>query len=103
MVIPEEQVVSKKKVGKSKGEDVYHLKLKGGLHIMAKGPQRRVLGAASHRAVARHLAQKFEPEVEWTELSKSEDHVSPDYFDAMVPYYEDVTRSLRDLQDKKDK
>ena len=96
MQIPSNQIEFKKKVGKSKGKPVFHVKTRGGLHVIAddKGT---VLGSGPHRAVARHLAQKFEPDVEWTELSKS-DHVDFEAYAHLLPQYEALTERMRALQ-----
>lgn len=85
-----------KKVGELHGRPVMHLRTKGGLHIMAKA-NGEVLGTGPHRAVARHIAQKHEPEIVWTELSKS-DHITPDSFALVLPKYEEQTEALRTLQ-----
>lgn len=96
MQIPSGEIEFKKKVGKAKGKDVYHVKTRGGLHVMAMDGG-TVLGAGPHRAVARHLAQKYEPGVEWTELSKS-DHVDFEAYSHLLPKYETITQRMRELQ-----
>lgn len=96
MNIPESQIVLKKKVGKSKTGDVTYLKTVGGLHLVVNG-RGTILGSGPHRAVARHLAQQFDPELQWTELSKS-DHVDVAYFQHLLPEYEALTREFRTAQ-----
>ena len=85
-----------KKVGTLKGREVYALCTKGGLHLIAtpKGTGYEILGAGSHVAISRHLAQKHEPEVTWTELNKS-DHVPIDNYLLVLPKYEEITDALR--------
>jgi len=97
MQITQNEIEFKRKVGKSGSRDIYHVKTRGGLHVMARSDG-TVLGAGPHRAVARHLAQKFEPEAEWTELSKS-DHVDFEVFEHLVPKYEDITIKMRAIQE----
>lgn len=97
MQITQNEIEFKRKVGKSGSRDIYHVKTRGGLHVMARSDG-TVLGAGPHRAVARHLAQKFEPEAEWTELSKS-DHVDFEVFAHLVPKYEDITVKMRAIQE----
>ncbi len=96
MNIPEAQISLKKRVGKSKAGDVTYIKTVGGLHLVVNG-RGIVLGSGPHRAVARHLAQQFDSDLQWTELSKS-DHVDPSYFQHLLPEYEALTREFRKAQ-----
>lgn len=96
MNVPEQQIVLKKKVGKSNGKDVTYIKTVGGLHIVTnhKGI---VLGSGPHRAVARHIARQFDPDIEWTELSKA-DHTPLGYFEHLLPEYTAITTQFREAQ-----
>jgi len=87
-----------KKVGNLHGKPVYHLRTKGGLHIlvMQKGGHYETLGTGPHRAVARHIAMKHEPEIVWSELNKS-DHVDVKAFELILPKYEELTTALRTI------
>lgn len=87
-----------KKVGTLKGRPVYHLRTKGGLHILVApgGTGYETLGTGPHRAVARHIATKHEPEIVWSELSKS-DHVDIEAYELILPRYETLTDDLRSL------
>jgi hypothetical protein len=96
MIVPKHEIELKKRVGKLKGQDVWYVKSKGGLHLVSKGSG-EVIGAASHRAIARHIAEKSEPDIEWTELSKS-DHYAPSDFEHLIPTYEELTKRIRQLQ-----
>jgi hypothetical protein len=96
MQVPAEQIEFKKQVGKTKeGRPVWHVKLKGGLHLMVSN---KILGAAPHRGIARHLASQFDPDVEWTELSKS-DWLDPSTFQHLLPEYTRLTDQLRATQE----
>lgn len=88
-----------KKVGHLNGKPVFHMRTKGGLHIlvMQKNGSYETLGTGPHRAVARHIAAKYEPEIVWSELSKS-DHVDPEAYAMILPKYEEITEALRTLQ-----
>jgi hypothetical protein len=97
MQITQNEIEFKRKVGKSGSRDIYHVKTRGGLHVMARSDG-TVLGAGPHRAVARHLAQKFEPDAVWTELSKS-DHVDVEVYEHLLEKYEDVTIKMRAIQE----
>lgn len=90
-----------KKVGNLHGKPVYHLRTKGGLHVlvMQKGAGYETLATGPHRAVARHIASKYEPEIIWSELSKA-DHVGIESFQMILPKYEEITEALRSLSDK---
>lgn len=73
----------------------------GGLHLIAKageGGKAQVLGAGPHRAVARHIAKKRNPEIEFTDLSKA-DHVEPIYFQDILPAYEAMTDEFQKAQE----
>lgn len=96
MLLPANQIEFKKKVGKVKDKAIWHIKTRGGLHVMATDGG-TVIGSGPHRAVARHLAQKFEPDATWTELSKS-DHVDLEAFQHLLPRYEAMTNQMRELQ-----
>jgi hypothetical protein len=98
MQIPTEQIEKKKKIGRLRGEDVWHVKLKGGLHIVA-GPHGKIHAFGPHRAVALHISKKKEPDIEFTELSKS-DHINPADFQDIIPKYEELTDRARALQGK---
>lgn len=96
MNISQEEVEFKKAVGKARGKTLYHLKTRGGLHIIGlEGGE--ILGTGSHKGIARHIARKTEPDVVWTELSKSE-HIDPQDFEHLIPQYEELTQTLRKAQ-----
>lgn len=100
MDIREEEVAYKKKVGKLDGHPVIEVGLKGGLHLLfhAKNGKIETLGAGPHRAVARHIAKKkTEDKIEFTDLSKA-DHIEPEHFADVLPYYEALTDAMRERQ-----
>lgn len=90
-----DQVAYKKKVGKLNGDPVFEVGLIGGLHMIMlhKAGKLEPLGAGPHRAVAQHIAKKRNPEIVFTELSKS-DHVDLEHFEMLVPRYEELTDRL---------
>lgn len=94
-IIPADQVVLKKKVGRSKGRDLYYVKMRGGLHIIADDHGKAV-SFGPHRCVARHLAEEFEPDLEWSELSKS-DYLDVESYQHLLPKYRDLSNRLREL------
>jgi hypothetical protein len=98
--ITQDQIAYRKKVGKLGDAQVMEIGLIGGLHLIAKAGadgKATVLGAGPHRAVARHIAKKRNPEIEFTELNKS-DHVEPQYFADLLPRYEVLTDEFQKLQ-----
>lgn len=100
MDISSEQISEKpKKVGTLKGRPVFSMRTKGGLYMLVapKGQSFETLGTGPHRGVARHIAQKHEPDVVWTDLSKA-DHVPIEHFEFVLPEYEDLTNRIRKLQ-----
>lgn len=72
MDVDSKQILSKKIVGKVKGSPVYELITKGGLTILATSGTKGIeyLGAASHIALSKYIAETKEPSIIWTELSK---------------------------------
>ena len=99
MKVPEAQIALKKNVGKSNGGDVTHIKTVGGLHLITNS-RGIVLGSGPHRAVARKIASQFDPDIQWTELSKA-DHVELSAYEHLLPEWESNTRQFRDLQGAK--
>ncbi len=98
--ITPDQIAYRKKVGKLGDAQVMEIGLIGGLHLIAKarpGGKTEILGAGPHRAVARHIAKKRNPEIEFTELNKS-DHIEPIFFENLLPRYEGLTDELIKLQ-----
>ncbi len=77
MNIPTAQLIgSPKEIGKFKDMPVMEVSTIGGLSLVfavKKGGATQTLGVASHKAIARHIASKENPDLELTELSKSED------------------------------
>lgn len=100
MQIPASQIRSRRRVGRSRGRAVYQIGAVGGLHLVAAhndGGVFEILGAGSHPAVARHLARRTAPDIEFDDLQKSE-AVDPRDFADVLPRYAEVTADLRALQ-----
>lgn len=99
MKIEANQIEYKKRIGNIKGSPVIELSTIGGLHLLvvARKGTFETLAAAPHRAVARFIAKKREPDLEITELSKSEE-VDPSSFEHLLPKYEELTAALRAAQ-----
>lgn len=98
--ITPDQIAYKKKVGHLGQTPVLEVGLIGGLHMIVKasGGKTEVLGAGPHRAVARHIAKKKNPDIEFTELAKA-DHIEPEHFAHVLEKYEALTDHLRSLQE----
>lgn len=97
MQIDQAQLAGKpRKVGTRAGKPVMELATKGGLHLIVSSRDGRfeTLGTGPHRAVARFIAKKKAPEIQWTDLSKA-DHIEPEHFMHLVPRYEALTQELR--------
>jgi len=88
-----------KKIGTLDGDSVVELATTGGLHLVAiaRGGKTEILGAGPHRAIARHIAQKKEPSMVLSELSKA-DHVPYEVMEPLLEKYEEETAYLRYLQ-----
>lgn len=102
MDIPTSQIEFKRKVGRSGGSELWHIKTYGGLHTIFKtmGKSMRFIGSGPHRAVAQRVAEKFDPEIVWTELSKS-DHIDEAVIAPLVAEYYKITLQARKLQQEK--
>lgn len=101
MNLKPEHVESKKKIGMLRGKPVIHLKTTGGFHLIVSMNDSggfETLGTGPHAAISRHIAEKREPEISWTELSKS-DYVPVEHFQHLLPEYEAVTDQIRKLQE----
>ena len=93
MIIPSDEVISKDVVGKWGNKTLWAVATVGGLYLIeARSPDgaRQVIGAGSHRAVARHIAKKMNSDVEWTVLEKSSGIEFRDFED-VLPFWEEVT------------
>jgi len=75
---------------------VWEVGTKGGLHLViaVRNSKAETLGVGPHRAVARFIAQKKEPKLTLTELSKA-DHVDEAHFRHLLPKYEALTAEYR--------
>lgn len=96
---PKQLAEKPRKVGEMNGRSVYHLRTKGGFHMMVapKDGRMETLGAGPLSAVAMHIANKKHQGINWTELSKAE-HVSPEAIEAVLPKYEAMTHEIRVYQ-----
>jgi hypothetical protein len=86
----------KKTIGSLAGKPVVELATTGGLCLIVVPSATGVetLGAGPHRAVARHIAKKRNPDLKITELAKSDD-VPYEHFSRMVPDWERTTDLIR--------
>ncbi len=89
-------IAQKKKIGKVGSNPVFEVLTSGGLwvHILGKGAGFDILSTGPHKAVARYIAEQKEPNLEWTELSKSEWVPFEDYAH-LIPKYMEMTDELR--------
>ena len=105
MDISKKQLAYKpKKVGELNGTSIMELSTKGGLHLIVKaqGSGFSTLGTGPHRAVARHIAEGKEPDIVWTELSKS-DHLDYEVMAPLLPKYLELTEAFRKVEGSDDK
>lgn len=80
MKIGKEQIKNREVIGQLAGKPVHLIESIGGLHliVMAKSGTIKTLGAGPHRAIAMHVAELKEPDIQWAEyLTKSEDSKCP--------------------------
>ncbi|SRR5216683_4572662 len=97
--IDERQLDGKpKKVGTLHGKPVLLFRTKGGfyMNVIMKNGAPEWIGTGPHAAVCRYVSKLREPEVVWTELSKS-DWVDPAHFTEMIPKYQELTDRCNEL------
>jgi hypothetical protein len=101
MDIPLKQISYKKKIGKLGSDPVIEIGTKGGFHLVVCARKGCVttLGTGSHPAIARHIAKKKEPEIEFTELSKG-DEVLFEHYQFLLPKYELITQKINEIENE---
>jgi hypothetical protein len=95
LTIPSNEIVYKERVGTCGKATLEASYTAGGLHLIEmRSPDGRkeVIGAGSHRAVARHLAKRKHPDLVWTVLEKSADPQLSDFEDVLGFWQEVVNR-----------
>jgi len=99
MNVTERHIESKKRIGTLRGQAVIEVKTTGGLYMVVcnKSGGIETLGTGPHRAVARFIAQKREPTLVVTELSKS-DYLDEAAIRSVLAKYEQITDQLRELE-----
>jgi hypothetical protein len=97
MELTQEQIESVDPIGQLDDKKVYRVVTKGGLNLVVinKNAKTKILGAAPHKALAKYIAEKEEPEIQWTELAKSEP-LDQSVIDAHYPRWSEFTKELQD-------
>lgn len=96
MRIEEKQILYRRTIGHLGKSAVIEIGTIGGLKVVGvqeKTGKIKTLGAGSHRAVARYLAQKAEPTMQISALEKSEDAHYADFRD-LLPFWQEVVDRL---------
>lgn len=98
MNVTSKHIASKKRIGSLHGSPVVEVRTSGGLYMVVcqKSGVLQTLGTGPHRAVARFIAEKREPELEITELSKS-DWLDQAAIDSVLPKYEALTDRFNEI------
>jgi|WetSurMetagenome_2_1015567.scaffolds.fasta_scaffold54987_6 hypothetical protein len=94
MVIPGDEIIYRTAIGKQGDATLWAVGTCGGLHLIeARAPSgtKKILGVGSHRGVARHIAKRNNPDVEFTILEKSLELNENDFKD-VLPFWELVTK-----------
>jgi hypothetical protein len=101
MQIRPQEIDYKKEIGTLDGHRVMEIGLKGGYHIVCSvnGTKIDYLGVGPHRAVARYMAKKRKPDLQITELAKSE-QVEPEHFQHQLPKFERILAQLIEASKK---
>jgi hypothetical protein len=96
MVIPKNEILYKKTIGRAGRRLLLGIGTIGGLHLVVAATPRgdiETLGTGSHPDVARYIASKNH-NVEFDDLSKS-GSLEPDAFADVLPEYEAMTETIR--------
>lgn len=97
MLVPNDEIVSDKIVGKLGNKTLRAVSTCGGFHLIElRSPDgsRQVVGAGTLGCVARMVAKKNCPDIEWTMLEKSEDIDERDVAD-ILGFWEEVTKRVQ--------
>jgi hypothetical protein len=89
MLIPSDEIVSKRSVGRLGSKSLWEIGTIGGLWLIesrSSDGSKQVVGAGSHRAVARMTARKLQPDIEWTMLEKSQE-IDPRDVEDILPFW----------------
>jgi|ERR1039457_378599 hypothetical protein len=100
MLIPADEIVAKSVIGKLGNKTLWAVSTIGGLHLVeARSPDgsKQVIGAGSHRGVARMTAKRMHQDIEWTMLEKSQEVDERDVADVMDFWMEVVKRAQQKL------
>lgn len=80
MILDKAQIKKKEVIGVYKSTPVHLVETKGGLSIvlLSKAGSMEAVGVGAHPAVAKYMAEKKEPSIEWYKpMAKSEDALCP--------------------------
>jgi hypothetical protein len=97
MIIPSDEICYKEICGKLGNKTLYKVGVIGGLHLVElRSPDgsKQVIGAGSHPGVARMTAKRLHPDIEWTELAKSQEIDERDVSD-ILPFWLEVVASAQ--------
>lgn len=98
MDLEAKHIAYSKVIGSLNGDKIVEMATTGGLVMVAVRKNKpEVLGAGSHRAIARLIASKKQPDIRFTELAKG-DHVPEEYIRDLLPRYEALTEQIRRAQ-----
>lgn len=102
MNIKEDEIESKKQVGRIGEAPIVQVGLKGGLFLLFARRKGKIdtLGAGSHPAIARHIAKAKEPTIEWLDLAKA-DWPQPHDFHHLLGKYEAETERWAEALDRR--
>jgi hypothetical protein len=102
MVIPGDEIIYKTAIGKQGDNTVFAVGTCGGLHLIearSPGGSRKILGVGSHRGVAKHIAKRNNPDVEFTILEKSYELDEKDC-ENILPFWQLVTKKVKERLDE---
>ncbi len=89
-----------KEIGKCKGKSIYGVLTKGGLSLVAQiadSGDLKVLGAGSHRMIARCIALQENPDIQFNELSKSDSTLPNDVLQKYLPQFIELTHKMQSI------
>lgn len=96
VVLPASQERYRRLVGSLGSRPVYQIGGIGGIHVVAAG--REILGMGTLGALARHVAKRAHPDIEFNDLEKSEAVDARAFPAGMVAEWEANTAEARRMQ-----
>lgn len=95
MIIRPEEIANKKIIGTLKGQPVIEVRTIGGFFILLSGDNKpKILSCGSHPKICHIIAKRQNPEIEFSDLQKSDLEFYDSITGNIVEKYEKITTFL---------